>query len=61
MKILIKYLISEKHITLDLINLRLQSFPFGYSEVGSKPVPLTAAPFSDHDLKIKQSASECQY
>ena len=56
MKALLKYCFSESFFTLDLINLRLQSFAFGYSEVGSKPVPLTAATF-DHDGKLKQSAS----
>ena len=56
MKALLKYFFSENFIKLDLINLRLQSFAFGYSEVGSRPVSLTTATF-DHDGKLKQSAS----
>ena len=55
-KALLKYLFSNNLIKLDLINLRLQSFAFGYSEVASKPVLLTTATF-DHDGKLKQSAS----
>ena len=55
-KVLLKYLFSENLIKLDLINLRLQLFAFGYSEVGSKPVLLTTTTF-DHDGKLKQSGS----
>ena len=53
MKALLKYLFSKNLTKLELINLRLQSFAFGYSEVGSKPVLLTTATF-DHDGKLNQ-------
>ena len=55
-KALLKYLFSENLIKLDLINHRLQSFAFGYSEVGSTPVLSTTTTF-DHDGKVKQLAS----
>ena len=56
MKLLLKYLFSQKCITLDIINQRLQCFAFGYSEIGSRPVPLSTTAF-DNDSKLRQSAS----
>ena len=59
MKLLLKYLFSQKCITLDLINQRLQCFAFGYSEMRSRPVPLSTAAF-DNDSNSDNQHQECR-
>lgn len=52
LKLLIQHCIDESFFDLNLLNQRLESFDFGYSERGDKP-----APFPD-TAKIKQTASQ---
>ncbi len=56
-KLLLKYLISRKYLTLEQFNDRIHNFEYGHSEVGSKP-SLIAMQHLSPDAKIRQSASQ---
>ena len=40
--LLYKYLASNKYITLDLLNKRLQLLNYGYHDIGNKPPIITS-------------------
>lgn len=53
-KELIKYLVTEQEVlTLDELNQRILSFPYGYPDLPNKPVPIasTCLLSTDHNLK----------
>jgi hypothetical protein len=51
LKLLIQYLVGKSYLQLDTLNHRLNSFDYGYSELGDKPAPIDEG-------KIRQSASQ---
>ena len=56
MKLLLKYCVYMKLFTVQLLNARLQSFDFGYSEISDKPSQL-GEDVTKHG-KVRQSASK---
>ena len=52
-KELLKYLTSSGKCTLDHINHKITSFPYGYSEVANKPAVIKADLLSANDHKLR--------
>lgn len=58
LKLLLNYLIENKYITVAIVNERINSFDFGYSELSDKPSLLDERVLKSNDQKIWQSASK---
>ena len=58
LKLLLAYLVSVKHFTIDVLNDRLRRFDFGYSELSDKPSELDEKVIKSADQKIRQSAAK---
>lgn len=55
-KELLKHLISENLITLQDINDAIVSFPYGYTDVANKPLPIADTTlYSTRHHKLKQT------
>ena len=58
MKLLLEFLVDKKYISIDILNHRLKSFDFGYTETSDKPSDLDEKVYKKSDQKIRQSASK---
>lgn len=55
MKELLKYLIEEKgFLTLDVLNEKIEQFPYMQSDVANKPAPIPSTIFSSKAHNVKQ-------
>lgn len=63
-KELLKYLISEKICSLELINRKIAMFPYGSSDISNKPSTIFSEHLSSSDHKLRQNGdlvTTCTY
>ena len=56
-KELLKKLISENLFTLQYVNDAIVSFPYGYTDVGNKPLPIADITLNSTGHKLKQTGN----
>ena len=59
-KELLKHLTSTNICSLQHINGKIVSFPYGFSEVKNKPTEITSEHLSSHDHKLRQNGNLLQ-
>ena len=58
LKALLQHCVAKNYFCIALLNDRIQSFDFGYSEVSNKPALLDDAAVRSNDSKLHQSATQ---
>ena len=53
-KELLKYLTSSRLISLDQVNVAIQSFPYGSTDITDKPSPIPPTTLDSEDNRLKQ-------
>lgn len=61
MRQLLNVLFEQKLISLDLLNERIQSFPFNGSDATDKPTLISTATLKQSDHSVKQKGEEYLY
>ncbi len=58
LKLVIKSLIEQKHMSLDQLNFRLTSFDHGFCDAGNKPSIISKNDLKNIDSPLRQSAAQ---
>lgn len=57
-KLVLKSLIEQKHMSLDKLNYHITSFDYDFTDVGSKPSLISKSDLKNFDSPLRQSAAQ---